>query len=217
MNCNFYYKISIIEYIIKVFRWQPASICNNCFFYLDMVKYKLKSYGGLLQNMEKEAKINLFDIIVYSMMVVAVIYIIIQTILGNNNELSFKITLGLWILAAVVISDFVEPLVKKVFDNIPFQRGMYYVIYSVFDAASYMSFYIFIINIGFTKEILHYVFLGLAVIFFVGRLLFRNMYEGYRRDETAVESDPDDFEVNTLNETEEDDSLKVLIYRNRNK
>ena len=80
------------------------------------------------------------------MMVVAVIYIIIQTVLGNNNELSFKITLGLWILAAVVISDFVEPLVKKVFDNIPFQRGMYYIIYSVFDAASYMSFYIFIIT-----------------------------------------------------------------------
>lgn len=185
--------------------------------------------------MKKEAKINLFDVIVYSMMVVAVIYIIIQTILGNNNELSFKITLGIWILAAVVVSDFVEPLVNKVFDNIPFQRGMYYVIYSVFDAASYMSFYIFIINIGLTKEILHYVFLGLAIIFFVGRFLFRNMYEGYRREESDMDSD--DFEVNTLDESEdeqpvaiknesqkdakkditEDDDLKVLIYRSRNK
>lgn len=186
--------------------------------------------------MKKEAKINLFDIVVYSMMVVAVIYIIIQTILGNNSELSFKITLGIWILAAVVVSDFVEPLVNRVFDNIPFQRGMYYVIYSVFDAAAYMSFYIFIINIGLTKEVLHYIFLGLAIIFFVGRFLFRNMYEGFRRENST--SDIDDFEVNTLdesennqpiaiknepkevvdnNDTEDDDNLKVLIYRSRNK
>ena len=184
-----------------------------------------------MRNMKKESKINLFDVVVYSMMFVAVIYIIIQTILGNNNELSFKITLGIWILAAVVVSDFVEPFVNKVFDNIPFQRGMYYVIYSVLDAASYMSFYIFIINIGLTKEVLHYVFLGLAILFLAGRFLFRNMYEGYRREETDMDSE--DFEINTLDESNdeqpvaikkesqkdnnEEDDLKVLIYRSRNK
>lgn len=196
-----------------------------------MLEYSVECYGGHLRNMKKESKINLFDVVVYSMMFVAVIYIIIQTILGNNNELSFKITLGIWILAAVVVSDFVEPFVNKVFDNIPFQRGMYYVIYSVLDAASYMSFYIFIINIGLTKEVLHYVFLGLAILFLAGKFLFRNMYEGYRREETDMDSE--DFEINTLDESNdeqpvaikkesqkdnnEEDDLKVLIYRSRNK
>ena len=179
----------------------------------------------------KEARLNLFDIIVYAMMIVAVVYIIIQTLLGNNNELSFKITLGIWILAAVVISDFVEPLVRKVLDNLSFKKGLFYVLYSVFDAAAYMSFYVFIINIGLTKEFLHYIFLGLAVIFFVARILFRNMYEEYEESDTDDTNDIDDIdniEVNTLDEPEvnlssvtdndtEDDDLKVLIYRKRNK
>ena len=57
-----------------------------------------------------------FDIIVYAMMILAVIYAIVQSVLGNNQELHFKLTLGIWILAAVVISDFVEPMVNREFD-----------------------------------------------------------------------------------------------------
>ena len=67
--------------------------------------------------MDVKQKTRLFDIIIYAMAVVAVVYVIVQTVLGNNQELSFKITLGIWILAAVIIIDFVEPFLNKNFDN----------------------------------------------------------------------------------------------------
>lgn len=185
--------------------------------------------------MEKEKRLNYFDIIVYAMMIVAVGYIIVQTLLGNNNELSFKITLGIWIVAAVVVGDFIEPYVGKVFDDISFKKGLYYIIFAVTDAAAYMCFYVFIINIGFTKEILHYVFLGLALVFLMGKILFKRMYENVELTESATSVktdslDSDDFEVNTLdnfrtdnsvesyiNNKEDDEDVKVMIYRKRNK
>ena len=192
-----------------------------------MLKYGLNNAEVPNKIMKKEGKLNLFDIIVYAMMVVAVGYIIIQTILGNNSELSFKITLGIWVLAAVIVSDFVEPMATKVLDNISFKRGLYYVMYSIFDASSYISFYIFIINIGLTKEILHYVFLGLAIIFFIARILLHTMYENCESESDDEELENlDDIEVNTLDASDtaishvvknDDDDMKVLIYRSRNK
>ncbi len=173
----------------------------------------------LYRSMKKENKSNFFDIIVYGMMIVAVIYIVIQTILENNAKLSFKITLGIWILAAVIINDYVEPFVNKMFDNISAKKGSMYLLYAVCDAASYAGFYIFIINIGFTKEVVHYVFLGIAVILFIGRLIFYNLFQTI--DDSTKQTDDgknvensDDVMVNTL---DEDDDLRVMIYRERNK
>lgn len=147
-------------------------------------------------------------------MIVAVIYIVIQTILENNGEFSFKITLGIWILAAVIINDYVEPFVNKVFDNISAKKAGIYLMYAVCDAAAYACFYIFIINIGLTKELFHYVFLGIAIILFIGRLIFYNKFQGMEDTENTVEN-PDDVMVNTLEENDED--IKVMIYRERNK
>lgn len=112
------------------------------------------------------------------MMIVAVVYIVVQTFLGNNSALNFKITLGVWILAAVVVNDYVEPFVKGTFDNITSRRGAVYILYAVCDAAAYACFYVFIINIGFTKEIMHYISLGLALLFFIGRIIFNNIFLG---------------------------------------
>lgn len=165
--------------------------------------------------MNKESKSNFFDIIIYGMMIVAVIYIVIQTILENNGEVGFKITLGIWILAAVIINDYVEPLVNKVFDNISAKKGGIYLLYAVCDAASYACFYIFIINIGLTKELFHYVFLGIAIILFIGRLIFYNKFQGMEdEDKGSAVKEPDDVMVNTLDES---DDIKVMIYRERNK
>lgn len=181
-------------------------------------------YGGrhcLYLGMKKENKSNFFDIIIYGMMIVAVIYIVIQTILENNGELSFKITLGIWILAAVIINDYVEPLVNKVFDDISAKKGGIYLLYAVCDAASYACFYIFIINIGLTKEVFHYVFLGIAILFFIGRLVFYNLFQGIEDEAGESEKgnnnaidDMDDVMVNTL---DENDDIRVMIYRERNK
>lgn len=197
------------------------------FFEKQYVKIKYCEYylyGGrhcLYCSMKRENKSNFFDIIIYGMMIVAVIYIVIQTILENNSELSFKITLGIWILTAVIINDYVEPLVNKVFDDISAKKGGMYLLYAVCDAASYACFYIFIINIGLTKEVLHYVFLGIAVVLFIGRLVFYNIFQGMEDETLETEkriddgiNDTDDVMVNTL---DENDDIRVMIYRERNK
>ena len=46
---------------------------------------------------DKKTGLNPVDIIVYGMMIAAVVYVIVQCILGNNDALHFKIVLGIWI------------------------------------------------------------------------------------------------------------------------
>ena len=169
-----------------------------------------------------DKKKQLIDIIVYAMMIVAVGYIIVQTILGNNSETTFKITLGLWLLGAVIISDFVEPFICENFNDMTGQAAAMYGLYAVCDAVAYVSLYIFIINIGFTKEPVHYIFLGIALLFFAGRICFGNLYKKTGKKETVAKEEKgavvleDDIEINTLSEDDEDD-IKVLVFRNRNK
>lgn len=176
--------------------------------------------GGTALNIS-DKKHNLIDIIIYSMMVVAVGYIVVHTILGNNGESFFKITLGLWMLIAIIVSDFVEPLICEDFDRMTGKAAAYYGLYAVFDAVAYVSLYIFIINIGLRKEPLHYVFLGIAVLFFAGRIMFSMMFKNARNEapKKAVNTSSqevleDDIEVNTL--AEEDDDIKIMVFRNRN-
>ena len=175
---------------------------------------------------QKENKRNFFDIIIYAMMVVAVIYIVVQTLLNNNGETSFKITLGLWILGSIIISDFVEPLVCAEFDNMTAKAAAFYGLYAVSDAVAYTSLYIFIINIGYTKEPIHIIFIGIAALFFGIRILFAYLYKKekatpiFETKETALPGvseiiEDDDIEINTLSEKDEDD-IKVMVYRNRN-
>ena len=44
---------------------------------------------------DKKTGSNPVDIIVYGMMIAAVVYVIVQCILGNNDALHFKIVLGM--------------------------------------------------------------------------------------------------------------------------
>lgn len=173
---------------------------------------------------QKENKSNFFDIIIYAMMVVAVIYIVVQTLLNNNGETSFKITLGLWMLGSIIISDFVEPLVCAEFDNMTAKAAAFYGLYAVSDAVAYTSLYIFIINIGYTKEPIHIIFIGIAALFFGIRILFAYLYKKEKAvpvletketvvPEVAEVIGDDDIEINTLSE---EDDIKVMVYRNRN-
>lgn len=168
----------------------------------------------------------LFDIIIYAMMVVAVLYVIVQSVMGNNNRLHFKLTLGLWILAAVVVADFIAPLIQGKFDGLNRKASYMYGVYAAADAAMFTCLYVFVINVGLAKEPLHYVFLGGAAMFFAGKTIAYKAFEGakLRQDieqenitPDALEFEPDgngtdDIFVDTL---EEDDDIQVLIYRDK--
>lgn len=116
--------------------------------------------------MDKEEKVS-FDLIIYAMMIVGVVYAIIQSLLGNNNEFHFKLTLGIWILAAVILTDYVEPAINKEFDSMSSKKIGHYVIYAILDAFAYVFMYLFVINIGMFKEPFHYIFLMVGGILFI--------------------------------------------------
>ncbi len=127
--------------------------------------------------MKKKHSSDYFDIIIYAMMIVAVIYVIVQTLMGHNNDIAYKLTLGLWILGAVVINDYIEPMVHSEFNEMN-ERGIRsYVIYCIADAAAYASAYIFIINISLYTEVIHYIFLVLAVILFGVKIVLYRRYK----------------------------------------
>lgn len=133
-----------------------------------------------------------YDIIIYAMMIVAVVYSVIQTILGNNNSLHFKLTLGIWIVASVAVIDIVVPRAEKIFDNKSDESLRYYLIYAVFDVLMFASLYIFIINVANVKEVFHYVFLGVAILGFLGRTFFMQKFEACNEHEDTVEYAADD-------------------------
>ncbi len=163
-----------------------------------------------------------FDIIIYGMMIVAVVYVIIQCILGNNNAVHFKLTLGIWIILAVAVADFIGPVVTGRFGNIPSKGAQLYTVYALMDALMYTGLYMFVINISMTKEPLHYIFLGISAALFAAKTVVYNKFQTILK-ETAVaemidkeeaEDDEDNIEVDTLDEDDSDD-LKIIVYRNK--
>lgn len=176
--------------------------------------------------MNVKHKERIFDIIIYAMVVVAVVYVIIQTALGNNHELSFKITLGIWILAVVIIIDFIEPFINKNFDNISFKKMLLYGGYGMCSSMGCMSLYIFIINVRNVKEPVHYVFLGASVLLLIGRFILKNIFEDVPDENVAFEEfvdtgivvdvEEEDVEINTLS-LDDEEEITVKMFKNRNK
>lgn len=177
-----------------------------------------------MEQKKTKAETSLFDIIIYAMMIVAVIYVIVQSVMGNNNKLHFKITLGIWILAAVIVTDFVAPFVQKKFDGLDRNAFGMYGLYAIADGAMFVFFYIFVINVGLAKEPLHYVALGLAAMLFVGRTFAYKAFEKARDELTGVRaaqtesggSDASEYDYEESDvDISEDDGLQILIYRDK--
>ena len=168
-----------------------------------------------------------FDIIVYAMMIIAVIYAIVQSVLGNNQELYFKLILGIWILAAVVLSDFVEPAVNREFDMMGEAELKKYLPYAITDAGAYISMYLFVVNAGMYKEPVHYVFLVLGLVLFVVKSMLWNSFHDETKRRVRIESvleeeqreqelamDTSNDEIEGMDEIEAGE-LQIFKYRER--
>lgn len=117
-----------------------------------------------------------FNLIVYAMMVVAVIYSLVQGLLGNIGTLHFKITLGIWIVAAVAVIDFVAPLCKGELFKGSTKKNLAYILFAICDAGMYVCLYIFIINITMSREPLHYIYLAISAVMFLLRTFIYKLY-----------------------------------------
>lgn len=147
-----------------------------------------------------------FDVIVYSMMIVAVVYAIVQTMLGHNNDISFKIVLGLWILIAVMLTDYVEPMVNKSFDGMTSQKIKQYAGCAITDSCAYICMYMFVINAGFFKEPVHYIFLLCGIILFVVKSM---IYKQFRKKDVIEDASRGKY----VSDIPEEEEIKVFLSR----
>ncbi len=166
-----------------------------------------------------------FDIIIYAMMIAAVVYVIVQSVMGNNGRLHFKLTLGIWILAAVAVADYAAPMAQRKLDGLGPRVLCLYGLYAVADAAMFVCLYIFVINVGLAKEPLHYVFLGLGALLFAGKTVAYKAFERAKllQELETEEAKPDDWDLgrdeglsdDILVDTMNEDDIQVLIYRDK--
>lgn len=157
---------------------------------------------------------GIYDIIVYIMMAIAVVYVIAMAVLGKSDTTVFKIILGIWIIIAVAIADFAGPLLRGKLDDVEPAAYKYYVMYAVCDAVFYMGMYVFVVNLRNATEVLHYVYFGTGLVFYGLKIVCFNRFNGLIRVENKNKKHKpsDDEEVDTLSE---DDELKVFIFREK--
>lgn len=170
---------------------------------------------------DKKTGSNPVDIIVYGMMIAAVVYVIVQCILGNNDALHFKIVLGIWIVAAVAVADYIGPVLSGRISEVSDKALRLYMISSILDAAAYMGFYVCIINISKTGEVLHYLFCGFGVICYISHLILNSKFNKLTKQEApeteeneTPEITEDDIEIDTLSE-EDEEEIKEIVYRHK--
>ena len=169
---------------------------------------------------KKKSAVGVLGILVYAMMIIAVIYVLVQAILGNNGTLAFKLILGVWILAAIVIMDFVEPMAGHRFDSLPAASLKWYIMYAVMDGAMYMCLYVFVINVSMVREPVHYLFLPAMILFLVMRIIFFNKYKASAEavlEASDASGDIRDIDTVSAGTPDDDEGLKEMIYRERNK
>ena len=169
-------------------------------------------FERLIMREKQKEGMSLTDSIVYVLMILAVAFIVVVSIKGDNARLYFKLGLGILILVTVMIADFIGPVLGGRFDDINTAAFKNYLVYAIMDALTYVGLYVFIINVSYTKEPVHYVFLGLSVVLFLAKTWVYGRYRRLARVKPATEEDEYDVEVDTM---EEEDEVKPYRYRSR--
>ena len=84
-----------------------------------------------------------------------------------------------------------------------------------------MGFYVCIINISKTGEVLHYLFCGFGVICYISHLILNSKFNKLTKQEApeteeneTPEITEDDIEVDTLSE-EDEEEIKEIVYRHK--
>lgn len=159
---------------------------------------------------------GIFDTIVYVMMAMAVIFVVVMSVCKMSETAVFKIILGIWIVIAIAIADFVGPLLRKRFDEVSRKAAYSYTIYAICDGVFYVGIYVCIINLRNTGDILHYVFLGAGIAAFIVKTVFYNRFKADADEEfLEEESEPENRMEEASQDNEEDEDMKVFIFREK--
>lgn len=164
---------------------------------------------------------SFYDIIVYGMMIVAVVFIIIQTFSGQFTSLGFRVSLGAWILIAVSISDFVGPMMTHELNGYDSSQMTKYVFTCILDAIAYMCVYIFVVFIGNWSEWTHYMFLVAGVCIFAVRFLVsKSIGEPHEEELVPVQNRQRErlnLQGRTRKEPKKEEENDIATFRSRKK
>lgn len=117
-----------------------------------------KKFTGLFKpGNEKGA----FDLISFAMIVLGIVYVVIATVHGHNNNLSFKLVTAGFVTLFLIINDVVEPLYKGELKTLDRDKMNNYLRYVIFDIAGFIALLYFALYAGDIRHVFHY--LGLAV------------------------------------------------------
>lgn len=117
-----------------------------------------KKFTGLFKpDNEKGA----FDLISFAMIVLGIVYVVIATVHGHNNNLSFKLVTAGFVTLFLIINDVVEPLYKGELKTLDRDKMNNYLRYVIFDIAGFIALLYFALYAGDIRHVFHY--LGLAV------------------------------------------------------
>ena len=89
------------------------------------------------------------------------VYVVIATLHGHNNQLSFKIVTAGFVVAFLIINDVVEPAYKGELKTLDRDKKNNYLKYVIFDVAGFMALLYFALYAGEIRHVFHY--LGLAI------------------------------------------------------
>ena len=117
-----------------------------------------KRFTGLFKSENEKCA---FDIISFAMVILGIVYVVIATLHGHNNQLSFKIVTAGFVVAFLIINDVVEPAYKGELKTLDRDKKNNYLKYVIFDVAGFMALLYFALYAGEIRHVFHY--LGLAI------------------------------------------------------
>lgn len=134
---------------------------------------------------EKKTQIRkLISMIEIAMAAALVIYLIYGIAAKNTNTLVFNVIAVVLVVAFVILNDFIEPYLTKVFEKMDDFRKNAYRTYLMWDVASMAGLLFFVLN--FTAESNLMIYLGL-VLYFIGTKQKRSYQAAYMGEVTKAD------------------------------
>lgn len=134
---------------------------------------------------EKKTQIRkMISMIEIAMAAALVIYLIYGIATKNTNTLVFNVIAVVLVVAFVILNDFIEPYLTKVFEEMDDFRKNAYRTYLMWDVASMAGLLFFVLN--FTAESNLMIYLGL-VLYFIGTKQKRSYQAAYMGEVTKAD------------------------------
>ncbi len=147
--------------------------------------------------MAKKNKVNICAVIGLLMILAGIVYVIVCTVLHLHKQWIFRLFFAAWVMAYMVLTDFIEPAVTDRFRRKKEKQIKAYYKYAVLDMVGMAGLLWFVIMAGIFDDYTHYAGIAIFIVCFVPKNIFYKKYNTrlsyYERYQE--EADEDEFEI----------------------